>query len=356
MGKVWSVAVIGCGIGRAHIAEGYAAHPDKFRVEAICDIDAARLAKLADEFAVPRRTTSFDEVLRMDVDIVDICTPPNLHVVQALAALAAGKHVVLEKPVAGSLAEVDRLIAAGQGARGRLMPIFQSRFGNGVQRAKRIVDRGLAGRPYLASVETAWTRGAAYYATAWRGRRDTELGGVLLTQAIHSHDLMTWLMGPVASVFAATATRVNPIEVEDCAVASVVLRSGALAALAATLGSHKEISRLRFCFEHVTFESSQAPYSPSDDPWQIVPASEAAAARIAQALDDWTFVPSRFNGLMARYHASLETGAEFPITLAEARQSIEFVTALFCSAQTGARVDLPIEPSHPMYRGWRVGG
>ena len=353
MPKVWTVAVIGCGIGRSHIAEGYAAHADKFHVEALCDIDPARLTKVADEFAVPRRTTSFDEVLSMDVDIIDICTPPTLHVAQALAALAAGKHVICEKPVAGSLADVDQLIAAERAAAGRFMPVFQYRYGNGVQRAKHIVDLGLAGKPYLATVETAWKRTAAYYATPWRGRLDTELGGVLLTQAIHAHDLMTWLMGPVASLFAATTTRVNPIEVEDCAVASLVLQSGALASLAATLGSHKEISRLRFCFEHVTFESSQAPYSPGDDPWQIIPASDEAAARIAGALSDWTFIPSRFNGLMAQYHAALEAGAELPITLADARQSLELITALLHSAQTGARVDLPIAASHAKYRSWR---
>jgi predicted dehydrogenase len=77
--------------------------------------------------------------------------------------------VICEKPIAGSLAEVDRLIAAERAASGRLMPIFQYRFGNGVQRAKRIIDLGLAGRPYLATVETAWKRAAAYYATPWRG-------------------------------------------------------------------------------------------------------------------------------------------------------------------------------------------
>ena len=289
----------------------------------------------------------------MDVDIIDICTPPTLHVAQALAALAAGKHVICEKPIAGSLAEVDQLIAAEQAAPGRLMPIFQYRFGNGVQRAKRIVDLGLAGKPYLATVETAWKRAAAYYATPWRGRLDTELGGVLLTQAIHSHDLMTWLMGPVASVFAATATRVNPIEVEDCAVASLVLQNGALASLAATLGSHREISRLRFCFEHVTFESSQAPYSPGDDPWEIIPASDAAAARISEGLRDWTFVPSRFNGLMARYHAALEAGTELPITLADARQSLELVTALMHS---GRPARASICRSTRRTRSIRVGG
>src|SRR3974377_1335752 len=120
------------------------------------------------------------------------------------------------------------------------MPIFQYRFGNGVQMAKRIIELGIAGKPYLATVETAWKRTAKYYKQPWRGRRATERGGVLLMHAIHSHDLMTWLMGPAASVFARTATRVNRIEVEDCAVASLVMQSGALASAAATRGSHAE--------------------------------------------------------------------------------------------------------------------
>jgi predicted dehydrogenase len=164
---------------------------------------------------------------------------------------------------------------------------------------------------------------------------------------------LTYLMGPIASVFARTATRVNQIEVEDCAVASLEMASGALVSLAATLGSQTEISRLRFCFEHVTFESSLACYSPGDDPWQIVPASPEAEGRIAEALEDWQFVPTRFEGLMPRYHAALESGSEFPVTLADARRSLELVTALFYSAETGAVVSLPLDAAHPRYRGWQ---
>jgi predicted dehydrogenase len=350
---IWTVAVVGCGIGRSHIAEGHSKHPNKFRVVALCDVDRERLGKLGDEFSVSRRVTSFDEVLRMDdIDIVDICTPPALHIAQTLAALSAGKQVVCEKPLVGSLAEVDRVIAAEREAAGRVMPVFQYRFGNGLQKAKRVIDMGIAGKPYIATVETAWRRTPAYYKTPWRGRVDSELGGVLLTHAIHSHDLMTYLMGPVASVFARTATRVNPIEVEDCAVASLVMQSGALIALSATLGSHKEISRLRFCFEHVTFESSQAPYSPSDDPWNIVPASPEAANGIADALAGHRFVPSRFEGLMGAYYSALAAGGELPVTLADARRSLELVTALYHSAATGATVTLPIEAEHPGYNGW----
>ena len=165
------VAVVGCGVGRNHIAQGYQQHPDKFRVEALCDVDAERLAAVGEEFAIPRRTRSFDEVLRMDdVDIVNICTPAALHFGQILAALEAGKEVVCEKPLVGSLAEIDRVIATEKDAAGRVMPIFQYRFGNGVQKARRIIELGIAGKPYLATVETAWNRTPKYYETPWRGR------------------------------------------------------------------------------------------------------------------------------------------------------------------------------------------
>jgi predicted dehydrogenase len=351
--RIWRVAVVGCGVGRNHIARGYGKHPDKFRVVAVCDIDEGRLAAVADEFSILRRSRSFEEVLRMDdVDIVDICTPAVVHFQQILAALSAGKEVVCEKPLVGSLAEIDRVIAAEKEAAGRVMPIFQYRFGNGVQKARRIIELGIAGKPYLGTVETSWKRTPKYYETGWRGRRETERGGVLLMHAIHAHDLMTWLMGPVASVFGLTATRVNPIEVEDCAVASLVMRSGALVSLTATLGSQREISGLRLCFEHVTLESGPAPYSPGDDPWEIIPASPEVELRIAEALADYRPVPSRYEGQFGAWHAALTTGDPLPVTLADARSSLELVTALYHSAATGAAVCLPIVPDHPSYDGW----
>jgi len=160
------------------------------------------------------------------------------------------------------------------------------------------------------------------------------------------------LMGPVASVFARTATRVNPIEVEDCAVASLVMESGALVSLAATLGSQREISRLRLCFEHISLESASAPYSPGDDPWEIVAASPETEARIANLLAGCRAGPSRYEGQFAAYHAALMTGAPLPVTLADARASLELATALYYSGATGVAVDLPIACDHPAYNGW----
>jgi predicted dehydrogenase len=165
--------------------------------------------------------------------------------------------------------------------------------------------------------------------------------------------MLTFLMGPVASVFCRTATRVNTIEVEDCAAASLVMESGALATFSATLGSQKEISRLRLCFENVTFESTLGPYRPGDDPWTIIAASPEIQERIDNVLKNWTHVPSRFAGLMQRLHGALEEGSPLPVTLADARRSLELVTAMFHSAETEMPVALPIGPDHPKYANWR---
>lgn len=356
MNDILNVAVVGGGIGRAHIGEGYAHLQDCYRVVALCETDAPRLRDVGAAFGIPRLVSSFDALLTMpDIDIIDICTPPSLHLEQVLAALRVGKHVICEKPLVGSLADADTLIATQAEASGKLLPIFQYRFGNGLQKARHIIRSGLAGKPYLATVETAWSRDAAYYAVPWRGRWDTELGGALLGHAIHAHDLLSYLMGPAASVYARATTRVNPIETEDTVVASLVLESGALASLAVTLGSAREISRMRLCFEHVTFQSGLSPYAPGDDPWQIIPASAKSAIAIDAVLADWTFVPSRFAGLLAAFHKALRRGGELPVTLADARRSLELVTALYHSSETGQPVVLPIGSDHPKYRSWRPG-
>ncbi|MDJ0388849.1 Gfo/Idh/MocA family oxidoreductase [Roseomonas sp. E05] len=349
----YRVAIIGCGIGRRHMEEGYLGNPARFEVVAVCDRDPERLRGFAADYGIARAVTDFAAVLAMpDVDVIDICTPPAAHLEQVLAALAAGREVVCEKPLVGCLRDVDRVIAAEAQSRGRVMPIFQYRYGDGFQKARRIIALGLAGDPFLATVETAWRRAAAYYAVPWRGRYDTELGGTLLAHAIHSHDLLCELMGPVETVYAATASRVHPIEVEDCAVGSLRMRSGALASVAATVGSQREITRLRLCFREVTFESSLGPYDPGADPWAIIPASEESAARIAAALAEWQPVPPRFTGQMHAYALALDSGGPLPVTLEDARRSLELLTALYHSAETATQVSLPLPPDHPKYACW----
>ena len=236
------------------------------------------------------------------------------------------------------------------------MPIFQYRFGAGVDRARHVIASGLLGRPLVSSVETAWSRGPDYYQVPWRGRFATELGGVLLTQAIHIHDLFTWMMGPAARVAAFKTTRVNPIEVEDCAVASLQMPDGSLASLTATLGSAEAVTRIRLCFEHGTIErvgTGLAAIRPGDEPWEIIPrGADRAEALGAAAAGGPASAHTGFARQFELFHAALLGGIEPPVTLADARRSLELITALFYAAETGTVVDLPIGPGHPRYDGW----
>jgi predicted dehydrogenase len=351
---VRTVGIVGLNIGRSHIVEGYAPHPG-FEVRAVCDLDETRLNAVGDEFGVPERTTSFEAMLADErIDIIDICTPPGLHRAQVEAALAAGKHVVCEKPLAGSLADVDAIMAAEKSARGVLMPIFQYRYGDGVEKAKRIIDAGIAGKPYVGSVETFWKRTPDYYAVPWRGKWATELGGVLVAHALHLHDMLLHLTGPAARVFGRVASRVNDIETEDCASASLLMASGALVSLSCTLGSQQEISRLRLHFENVTFESSHAPYSPGNDPWKIIAASDAVQARIVEVIGDWQPVGPRFTTQMAHFHEHLAGRRPLPVTSLDARRALELVTAIYQSSDSGVEVVLPVGADSPKYTDWRA--
>jgi predicted dehydrogenase len=347
------VGVVGCGIGQAHV-RAYESLPDQFEVVAICDLDETMAREVAAAHEIPRVFTDLAELCRVDdLDVVDVCTPSYLHASQVQQVLAAGKHAVCEKPVAGSLKEVDALIIAEEQSGRRVMPIFQYRFGHGVQKLKCLIDEGVAGRAFLATVETVWRRRAGYYAVPWRGRWETELGGALVTLAIHAHDLLYYVLGPARSVFARTATLVNPIETEDCVSASLEMADGSLASLAVTTGSAAEISRHRFCFSGLTAESNTQPYNNTADPWIFTADSPELAEQIEHTLARFVPLPEGFAGQFYRFHQALQQDTNLPVTLADARASLELITAMYHSAQTGQVVALPIGKDHPRYANWR---
>jgi len=347
------VAVVGSGIGRAHVA-AYRTLGDMFEVVAVCDIDGERAKSVGEEARIERVVTDLDEVCAMDdVDIVDVCTPSYLHYPHVMQALESGKHAVCEKPVAGSLKEADDLLRAEAESGKRVMPIFQNRFGHGLQRLKLLMEEGLAGRAYLTTIETAWRRRAEYYAVPWRGKWETELGGPLVTLAIHAHDVLYYVLGPAKRVYAEATTRVNPIETEDCLAASVQMADGSLAVLSVTTGSAVEVSRYRFCFEGFTAESNTQPYSATTDPWTFTGDSPEVSEQIKRALGAFVPLPERFEGQFLRFHKALTCGGDLPVTLSDARASLELITALYYSAETGQPVELPIGREHPRYASWR---
>ncbi len=346
------VAVVGLGVGFSHVA-AYRRLPELYELEAVCDPVAAKVELATRHLGVKHGFASFEALLEHDaLDIVNVCTPPDLHVPMVRAVLESGRHAVCEKPLAGSLAEVDALAEVERRSRGCLMPIFQYRFGRGIERLRHLLRDGVVGKPYVASVETFWRRGADYYSVPWRGRFDSELGGICVSHAIHAHDLLTSLLGPIARVYARVATRVNEIETEDCAAATLELASGALATLTATLGSARESSRLRLAFEHLSAESSQAPYQPGSEPWTFEPTTPAAAARIDAALASFSPGPELYDGQLAAFHRTLTAGEPPPVSVADARAALELVTAIYHSARSGEAVSLPLDAGHPLYAGW----
>lgn len=352
MSRKLNVAVVGLGIGAKHL-EAYAELTSQFTLQSVCDLAEAKAKVAAAKFNA-KAETKFSDLLTMPgLDIIDICTPPDQHRAMIEQALAAGLHVICEKPITGSLNDLDAIEKAAAKATGTLSPVFQYRFGNGLQKLKLLQENGLCGIPYLATVETSWRRDADYYDIKWRGKWATELGGCCLTQAIHAHDMLSYVMGPVKTVFARVATLVNPVEVEDCAAISIQMANGALATLAVTLGAAEELSRIRFMFQHLTVESrSTHPYRFADDPWHFKGKSPEIEEKISSLLAGFKPSPESFAGQFARIHASITDGAPLPVTLADARASLELITAIYHSAEAGVAVTLPVPASHPKYATW----
>jgi len=349
------VGVVGCGIGRQHL-DAYRALPDLFEVAALCDVDAAKAQETAGVYSIGRVVTSLDTLLDLDdLDVVDLCTPPYLHAAQTLQALEAGKHVICEKPLCGSLEDADRVAAGEKRSGRRVMPVFQYRFGHGIQKLRRLVEEGIAGRAYVTTVETAWRRRPAYYAVPWRSRWATELGGPVVNLAIHAHDLVGYVLGPVRRVSALLTTLVNPIETEDCGAIALEMVDGSLCTLALTTGSAHEISRHRFCFANLSAESNTAPYRSTHEPWTFTGDTPEIDERIAATLARFEPRAEGFAGQFSRFYQALESGTELPVTLGDARASLELITAIYHSARTRAPVSLPLDPGHPLYGGWQLG-
>ena len=193
--------IIGCGM----IAN--------FHAKAIRDIKGAELVgcynrtapkaeKLAGEFGGEVYTDLEAMLRREDLDVVTICSPSGAHMEPCVAAAKAGKHVIVEKPLDVTLLRCDAMIEACETAGVKLATIFPSRFHRSSQLMKQAVDEGRFGKLALGDAYVKWFRTQEYYDSgAWRGTWELDGGGALMNQAIHSVDLLLWLMGPATAVF-----------------------------------------------------------------------------------------------------------------------------------------------------------
>ena len=208
---------------------------DGLDLVAVCDVDPERAAAAGARWDVPH-FTSYEKMLKAtDAEVITIATPSGLHAEQGVAAAKAGRHVVMEKPMAISLTGADALVQACDKAGVQLFVVKQNRLNPPIQLLKRAVDRHRFGRIYMASCTVHWARPQEYYDQApWRGTWEFD-GGAFMNQASHYVDLIQWLMGPVESVMAKTATLARHIETEDSGVAILKFRSGALGSIQVTM-------------------------------------------------------------------------------------------------------------------------
>jgi UDP-N-acetyl-2-amino-2-deoxyglucuronate dehydrogenase len=232
--KTFRVALVGCGrISKNHFeaidqVEGLA-------LAAVCDADPERAAQAGAQWNVPHYT-SYEKMLKESkADVITIATPSGLHPDQGVEAARAGKHVVMEKPMAISLTGADALVHACDKAGVQLFVVKQNRLNPPVQLLKRAIDKNRFGRIYMASCTVHWARPQEYYDQApWRGTWEFD-GGAFMNQASHYVDLIQWVMGPVESVMAKTATLARRIETEDSGIAILKFRSGALGMIQVTM-------------------------------------------------------------------------------------------------------------------------
>ncbi|MDU8943244.1 Gfo/Idh/MocA family protein [Ovoidimarina sediminis] len=342
-------AIVGAGIGAQHL-EAYRALPDRFEVTAICDLDLFRTRAIAGELTV---TDDFESLLAdPDLDIVDICLPPHLHTEAILASLAAGKHTICEKPLATSLAEIDRIEVAEAASTARVFPVFQYRFGPAARALSALRDGGFLGTPLAAALETHWNRGGDYYAVPWRGTWAGEMGGAILGHAIHAHDWLSFAMGPVASVFARLATRANPIEVEDCAALALTLTDGTPVTSSVTLGAASDTTRIRLVYQNLTAESGTNPYKPAEGEWAYLARDPTRQPEVDAIVASSQEGPNGYAGLFAAISDALSGAPSGPVTLADARASIELVTAIYASARDDRPVSLPVASGEPFRQSW----
>lgn len=248
------IGIVGCGM----IAN--------FHAKAINDAAGAHLVgcasrrpEPAQEFASKYDIRAFESVASMvndpDVRAVSICSPSGAHLDSALAAAAAGKHVIVEKPLEITTERCDQMIKACDEAGVRLVVTFQSRFHESSKLMKQAVDSGRFGKITMGDACVKWFRSQEYYDSgAWRGTWELDGGGALMNQAIHSVDLLLWLMGPVTQISAMTATMTHErIEVEDVAVATLKFANGALGVIEATTTAYPgALKRIEICGSHGT--------------------------------------------------------------------------------------------------------
>jgi len=337
-------ALVGCGrISKNHI-EALKRHSGDAELVAVCDVDPTVL-QTAQSATQARAFASYDELLaRKEIDVVVLATPSGLHSDQTVRAAAAGKHVVTEKPMATRWQDGKRMVSACDAAGVRLFVVKQNRRNATLQLLKRAMEKNRFGRVYMVAVNVFWNRPQSYYDSAnWRGTWEFD-GGAFMNQASHYVDLLDWLIGPVESVQAYTATLARDIEVEDTGVMAVRWRSGALGTMNVTMLTHPKNfeGSITVIGEHGTVRVGGVAVNEIEH-WEFAdaqPEDEHVRDASYQTTSVYGFGhPLYYENVIKtlRGEAEPETDGR------EGLKSLEVLIATYLSARDGRRVSLPLE-------------
>ncbi len=344
--------IVGCGMIAEYHARAIAEIPDARVVVAFDrNLDRAeRIAALVGPGCLA--IADLDAMLAAPgLDVVSVCTPSGAHLDPAVRAARAGKHVVVEKPLEVTVPRVDAIIGACDAAGVRLCAIFPSRFSAANLALKGAIDRGRFGRLTLGDAHVKWWRGQDYYDSGrWRGTWDLDGGGALMNQAIHSVDLLLWLLGEVESVQAMAATLAHErIEVEDTALAILRFRSGALGVIEATTAAHPGLPRrieihgdagsARVEGDDVTLWSFRDPEP--EDAGMLAPRAGSGPTG-GGAGDPRSIGHAGHRDQIADFLRAIEAGTPARVDGREGRKSVELIRAIYRAARTGAPVRLPL--------------
>jgi UDP-N-acetyl-2-amino-2-deoxyglucuronate dehydrogenase len=336
-------ALVGCGrISKNHI-EAIGRHAKHAELVAVCDTDPQLLGRVSSTTGAAGFRTLTELLAQSDADVIVLATPSGLHAQQAIACARAGRHVLCEKPMATRFEDAQAMVRTCRDERVKLFVVKQNRLNATVQLVKRALDGGRFGRIYLATVNVFWTRPQSYYdAAAWRGRWDLD-GGAFMNQASHYVDLLDWLVGPVDSVHAYTATLARDIEAEDTGVMSVRLRHGGLASINVTMLTYPKNleGSVTLIGERGTVRIGGTAVNKIEH-WEFDrPHADDAQVAAASYGTDSVYGPGHAL-YYANVIASLRGEAHAEVDGYEGLRSLEVLIAAYRSARDGVRVGLPL--------------
>lgn len=350
-----NIAVIGTGsIASSHI-EGYLEFPEMCKIVALVDIFPEKAVKTKKKFHLDAEVLSdYRKLLdRPDLHAVSVCTPPYTHASISVDVLKAGKHVLVEKPMASSLRECDEMLEAAAKSDKILSVVAQNRFRTPIMKLKQVLDTGLIGKIVHAQVDSFWWRGHSYYDLWWRGTWEKEGGGCTLNHAVHHIDMIQWMMGMPSEVSAMMSNTLHDnAEVEDLSVAIMRYANGSLSQITSSVVHHGEEQQL-------VFQGEKARVSV---PWKVraekarengFPQRERNQELEQEIQEFYEKLPQvKYEGHIGQIHDFLTAIAEKKQVLIdgnEGRKTLELIAAIYKSASIGENVRLPLQPDDPFY-------